>query len=82
MAFQVTVVGLSYVRRLRDDITYSSDFALMTNFNLSDVEISYVCKGGCKINNAEHNIAVIVEISPNCIILNIGGMILIVFIEK
>ena len=38
-----------------------------------DVEISYVCKGGCKINNAEHNIAVIVEISPNCIILNIGG---------
>lgn len=63
--YNVTVVGSSFVRRLRDDIYHRKDSDLITNFGLEEVMTSYVCGGGWTVPILNNNMDDIIDSWPD-----------------
>ena len=55
-----TIVGSSFVRRLKDDIATSADPQFSAHFGIQNARISYVCRGGWKLQDVQlHRLAIL-----------------------
>ena len=58
--FKCTIVGSSFIRRLRDDIATSADPQFSAHFGIQNARISYVRKGGWKLHDVQlHRLAIL-----------------------
>lgn len=64
---RVSVVGSSFIRRLRDDQNFSDDF------DLKNVRVNYVCRGGWRLQDARDSLPRISAQHPDIVILQIGS---------
>ena len=68
----VSLVGHSFVRRLRDAIRGQKDYSLKANFGIQNVRVQYVCRGGWKLRHIQDNISKVVAQAPDIVILQCG----------
>jgi lysophospholipase L1-like esterase len=73
VSLRVTVVGSSFVRRLRDDIDHGAHEVFEGNFGLAEVSVSYVCQGGWKVEDVRANLHQISQQRPDFVVLQIGS---------
>ena len=66
---RVSLVGHSFIRRLRDAIRHKADLAFLDDFGLQNVRLDFVCKGGWKIRDIQDNLPSIITQSPNIVLL-------------
>ena len=69
---RVSLVGHSFIRRLRDAIRHKADLAFLDDFGLQNVRLDFVCKGGWKILDIQDNLPSIITQSPNIVLLQCG----------
>ena len=72
METEVTVVGHSFIKRLRDDML-SARHTFEKDFGIAKVHVSFICKGGWKLHDVEHNLERIIYKAPTIIIFQSGG---------
>lgn len=70
---KVTVVGTSFIRRLRDDILKVTDSSFERNFGIPKVEVRFVCKGAWYLPDVQENLERIAAHRPDIVILQCGG---------
>ena len=71
---KITIVGTSFVRRLRDDITHrGNDLEFEHGFGLSQAHISYGCGGGWTLQSVRDHVPEIVSSKPDYVILKAGS---------
>ena len=68
-----TIVGSSFIRRLRDDIATSADPQFSAHFGIQNARISYVCKGGWKVYDVQQHPLAILASSPDFLFFQIGS---------
>ena len=69
----VSIVGSSFVKRLRDDIDNRVQAEFKRNFGFDEMLVDYVCRGGWRIGDLEEHVEEIVYQWPDIIIIQCGG---------
>ena len=69
---KVSLVGHSFIRRLRDDIMHGHH-TFECNLGIDKVLVRSVCKGGWQIEDIKFNLTKVVAQDPHIIILQCGG---------
>ena len=73
MAFKISIVGSSFIRRLNEAIIGGNDEAFEQNFNLDAVgSVNYVCRGGWKVKSVLEHMDSIKRQTPD-VIVQIGS---------
>lgn len=71
--YNASLVGDSFIRRLRDDISAKTEAEFEPNLGFVEAQVRYVCQGGWKIDDISANVDEIIDQWPDYIVIQCGS---------